>query len=147
MNETIVIGCDHGGVELKAELITRLEAAGYNVLNAGTDTTDAVDYPEIAVKAARMITAGGADRGVLICGTGLGIGMAANKVKGIRAATCSDCFSARMAREHNNANVIALGARTLGVELAWEILTAYLNAEFLGGKHARRVDMLDSIEG
>ena len=147
MNKTIVIGCDHGGVELKAELIKRLEALDYNVLNAGTDTTDAVDYPEVAVKVARMITTGAAPRGILICGTGIGIGIAANKVKGIRAATCSDCFSARMACEHNNANIITLGARTVGVELAWEIVTSYLNAEFLGGKHARRVDMLDNIEG
>lgn len=145
MVKTIVIGCDHGGVELKNELIKRLTAEGYDILNAGVDTTDPVDYPDVAVKAARMVTAGAADCGILICGTGIGIGIAANKVRGIRAALCSDCFSARMSREHNNANIITLGARTIGVELAWEIVKAYLGAEFLGGKHAVRVNKIDSI--
>ncbi|MEG0541563.1 MAG: ribose 5-phosphate isomerase B [Angelakisella sp.] len=145
MVKTIVIGCDHGGVELKNELIKRLTAEGYDILNAGVDTTDPVDYPDVAVKAARMVTAGAADCGILICGTGIGIGIAANKVRGIRAALCSDCFSARMSREHNNANIITLGARTIGVELAWEIAKAYLGAEFLGGKHAVRVNKIDSI--
>ena len=145
MVKTIVMGCDHGGVELKNELIKRLTAEGYDILNAGVDTTDPVDYPDVAVKAARMVTAGAADCGILICGTGIGIGIAANKVRGIRAALCSDCFSARMSREHNNANIITLGARTIGVELAWEIVRAYLGAEFLGGKHAVRVNKIDSI--
>lgn len=145
MIKTIVIGGDHGGVELKAELIKRLTDTGYNVLNAGVDTTDPVDYPDVAVKVARMVTAGAADCGILICGTGIGIGIAANKVKGIRAALCSDCFSARMSREHNNANIITLGARTVGVELAWEMVKAYLGAEFLGGKHQTRVDKIDCI--
>ncbi|MEG1778007.1 MAG: ribose 5-phosphate isomerase B [Angelakisella sp.] len=145
MIKTIVIGADHGGVEMKSELIKRLTDEGYNVLNAGTDTTASVDYPDIAVKAARMVTAGAADCGILICGTGIGIGIAANKVRGIRAAHCADCYSARMSREHNNANIITLGARTLGIELAWEIIKAYLGASFQGGKHQIRVDKLDSL--
>lgn len=145
MIKTIVIGADHGGVEMKAELIKRLEAEGYTVLNAGVDTTDPVDYPDVAVKTARMVTAGAADCGIIICGTGIGVSIAANKVDGIRAALCSDCFSARMSREHNNANIITLGARTVGIELAWEMVKAYLGAEFLGGKHQVRVSKIDSI--
>lgn len=145
MSKKIMIGCDHGGVDMKKELTQRLEDLGHTVINIGVDSYDAVDYPNVAVKGAEVVTSGNADCGILICGTGLGIGMAANKVKGIRAATCSDCFSARMAKEHNNANILALGARTLGIELAWEIVTSYLNAEFLGGKHGTRVELLDSI--
>lgn len=143
--KNIVIGNDHGGVELKNELVMRLETAGYNVLNAGTDTTAAVDYPDVAVKACRMVTAGAADCGILICGTGIGIGIAANKVRGIRAALCTDTYSARMSREHNNANVITLGARTIGVELAWELVQAYLGSEFQGNQHTARVAKIDSI--
>ncbi|MEG2087432.1 MAG: ribose 5-phosphate isomerase B [Angelakisella sp.] len=145
MIQTIVIGNDHGGVEMKNELLKRLEAAGYHVLNAGTDTTAAVDYPDIAVKAARMVIAGAADCGILICGTGIGIGIAANKVRGIRAAHCSDTYSARMSREHNDANIITLGARTLGIEVAWDIVTAYLGAEFQGKQHTARVNKINSI--
>lgn len=145
MFKTIVIGNDHGGVEMKQELARRLAEKGYNVLNAGVDTTDPVDYPDIAVKASRMVTAGAADCAILICGTGIGISIAANKVRGIRAALCSDCFSARMAKEHNDANVIALGARVLGIELVWEIVQSYLNSEFLGGKHLVRVEKINSI--
>ena len=147
MGKTIVIGNDHGGVELKQEIVKRLEAeGGYSIINVGVDCTDSVDYPDIAVDAAKYILDGRADCGILICGTGIGVSIAANKVKGIRAALCSDCFSARMAREHNNAHFITLGARVLGVELAWEIVKSYLGAEFLGGKHGVRVDKLCRIE-
>lgn len=143
--KTIVIGNDHGGVEMKLEIMKRLETKGFNVLNAGTDTTASVDYPDVAVKACRMVTAGAADCGILICGTGIGIGIAANKVRGIRAALCTDTYSARMAREHNDANVITLGARTVGIELAWELVLAYLGAEFQGNQHTARVEKVDSI--
>lgn len=145
MIKKIVIGNDHGGVELKNELKRRLEADGYEVINVGTDTTAAVDYPDIAVKACRQVIGGDAECGILICGTGIGISMAANKIRGIRAALCSDTYSARMSREHNNANIITLGARTIGVELAWEIVKAYLGSEFQGRQHTARVAKIDAI--
>lgn len=144
--KTIVIGNDHGGVELKKELMNRLNGEGYRVINIGVDTTDAVDYPDMAEQAAKVVLSGEAECGILICGTGIGIGISANKIKGIRAALCSDCYSARMSREHNDANFITMGARTIGVELAWEIVKAYLGAEFLGGKHQVRVDKIMALE-
>lgn len=147
MKKTIAIASDHGGVELKADLIDRLEKSGYIVENLGVDSSsDAVDYPDMAVPVAEKVLSGKADCGVLICGTGLGIGIAANKIKGIRAATVSDTFSAKMAKVHNNANVLALGARVLGNELAWEVLSAYLMAEFEGGRHENRVNKIMALE-
>lgn len=141
----IAIGADHGGFEMKSELISRLEQAGYPVDDRGTYTTESCDYPDIAEIVARGVSAGDYDLGILICGTGIGVSMAANKVEGVRAALLADCFSARMAREHNDANVITLGARTLGIELAWEIVESFLKASFLGDKHARRVDKIMRI--
>ncbi len=144
-DRTIGIGCDHGGFELKEELKRRLLADGYEVTDKGIETLHEVDYPDIAVAVAAGVTAGEYDCGILICGTGIGVSIAANKVPGIRAALCSDCFSARMAGEHNDANIITLGARTVGVELAWEIVKSYLGASFLGGKHQVRVDKINSL--
>lgn len=143
----IAIACDHGGVDLKQDLIKRLQGEGYTVLNMGTDDASvSVDYPDMAEICCEKVLSQEADCGILICGTGLGIGIAANKIKGIRAATCSDSFSARMAKEHNNANVLTLGARVLGVELAWEVTQSYLNAEFGGDRHLGRVNKIMALE-
>lgn len=144
-NITIGIGCDHGGFELKEELKRRLVADGYEVTDKGIETFREVDYPDIAAAVATGVTAGEYGCGIIICGTGIGVSIAANKVPGIRAALCSDCFSARMAREHNDANVITLGARTIGVELAYEIVKSYLGASFLGGKHQVRVEKINNL--
>lgn len=141
----ILLGADHGGVDLKNELAERLQAEGHEICDAGVCDHTSVDYPDIAEKVCRELLAGGAERALLFCGTGLGISMAANKIGGIRAAAVSDCFSARMARQHNNANVLCLGGRTLGPELAVEIVHAYLAAEFEGGRHARRVGKIDAL--
>ena len=141
----LIIGCDHGGFFLKQELIKRLEKAGHFVVDAGCYSEDMVDYPDIAVNVCNRLLEEEYDRGILICGTGIGVSIAANKVKGIRAALCSDCFSARMSMEHNNANVITLGARTLGIELAWEILKTYLSSEFIFGIHEKRVEKINMI--
>ncbi len=141
----LIIGCDHGGFLLKQELIRRLEKEGHKVEDAGCYSEDMVDYPDIAVNVCNRLLEEEYDRGILICGTGIGVSIAANKVKGIRAALCSDCFSARMSMEHNNANVITLGARTLGIELAWEILKTYLSSEFIFGIHEKRVEKINMI--
>ena len=141
----LIIGCDHGGFLLKQELIRRLEKEGHKVEDAGCYSEDMVDYPDIAVNVCNRLLEEDYDRGILICGTDIGVSIAANKVKGIRAALCSDCFSARMAMEHNNANVITLGARTLGTELAWEILKTYLASEFTFGIHEKRVEKINMI--
>lgn len=143
----IAMASDHGGTELKADLKVRLEKEGYEVTDFGVESPkDAVDYPDMAVPVAKAVVSGEADCGVLICGTGLGIGIAANKMDGIRCATVSDTFSAKMAKCHNDANILALGARVLGNELAWEVLSAYLKAEFEGGRHEGRVAKIMALE-
>lgn len=142
----IAIGSDHGGYELKEFLKSRLEENNLDYKDVGCYSLDEVDYPKIAEKAAQLVTDGECEKGIVICGTGIGVSIAANKVTGIRCALCSDCFSAEMAKEHNNANMIALGARVIGPELAWKIVESYLGAEFLGGKHARRVEEIMTIE-
>lgn len=142
----IAIASDHGGLELKAEILTFLKTNGYDVDDFGTHTKDSVDYPDYAKKAALAVQSGTCDLGILICGTGQGIGMAANKVKGIRCGIVSDCFSAEMIRAHNNANMIAIGARVLGVELALRIVATFLKAEFEGGRHQTRVEKINTIE-
>lgn len=143
----IVIGCDHGGLELK-EIIKKMLAQYPNteVTDVGTYTNDAVDYPDIAEKLCKEITSGRADRGIALCGTGIGISIAANKINGIRAALCHDVYSARMARAHNDANVLALGGRVLGAGLACEIIREWLETRFEGGRHARRVDKIMALE-
>lgn len=141
----IYIGSDHGGVELKKELLDYLKENNYDVENLGVDSNDSIDYPDKAREVSYAVLNSDAEdaRGIVICGTGIGVSIAANKVKGIRAALVSDCFSAEMARRHNNANVITLGGRTTGPELAKTIVNSYLKADFDGGRHARRVDKID----
>ena len=143
----IGIGSDHGGFELKEEMKSFLEENGYQVKDFGTHSKESVDYPDYGRIVGEAVVAGEVDKGVVICGTGIGISISANKVKGVRAALCGDVYSARMSREHNDANVIAMGGRVLGVDLAKEILSAYLKSEFQGGRHERRVNKIAEIEG
>ncbi len=142
----IAIGNDHAAVELKNEMVDYLTGLGHEVINYGTDTNESCNYPEYGEKVGRAVVSGVADCGVLICGTGVGISIAANKVKGVRAAVCSEPVTARLVKEHNNANIISFGARIVGTETAKGILDAYLNAEFLGGRHQTRVDLIHKIE-
>lgn len=142
----IAIGNDHGGTELKWVIKKYLESKGHEIVNYGTDTNDSCDYPIYGKKVAEVVAAEDVDCGILICGTGVGISIAANKVKGIRAAVCSDCATARLVKEHNNANILAFGARIVGVELAKDICDAYLEAEFEGDRHNRRIALIHEIE-
>lgn len=142
----IAIGNDHAAVELKYEIEDFLEKEGYEVINFGTDTHDSCNYPEYGEKVARAVASGEVTYGVLLCGTGVGISLAANKVKGIRAVVCSEPCSARLSREHNDANILAMGARIVGGELAKMIVKEWLNAEFEGGRHQTRVNMIMDIE-
>ena len=142
----IVVANDHAAVNMKKEIMSFVEDLGYEALNVGTDSEESCDYPIYAEKAARAVVDGEADCGILICGTGVGISIAANKVRGIRAAVCSDTATARLVKQHNNANIIAFGERIVGVELAKDIVKAYLEAEFMGGRHADRVAMIAEIE-
>ena len=141
----LAIACDHAGVDYKKRLIDYLEAKGYECVNLGTDTEDSVDYPVYADAVCRKITDGECELGILICGTGIGMSIAANKHKGIRAGLCGDPASAALTRQHNNANVLCLGARVHEFEKIVEITDAFLGAEFLGGRHQRRVDMLEYL--
>ncbi len=145
----IAIGNDHAGVELKNHITKYLEAKGYTVVNFGTDTEDSCDYPVYGEKVGKVVASGECDLGVLICGTGIGISLAANKIKGIRAAVCSEPYSARLSRQHNNANIVAFGARVVGFSMAEMIVDEFLNAEFEGGdgsRHQKRVDLICAIE-
>lgn len=142
----IIIGNDHAAPEMKKEIVKYLEELGHEVINFGVDTTDSCNYPEIGEKVGRAVVSGEGDCGVLICGTGVGISIAANKVKGVRAAVCSDTATARLVKQHNNANIIAFGARIVGIEAAKDIVKAYLEAEFEGGRHQTRIDMIHDIE-
>jgi len=142
----ISIGCDHGGFELKNVLIKYLEEQGYEYKDCGTFSEASVDYPDIAKLVCEDVTSGKCELGILVCGTGIGMNMTANKYKGIRAAQCSDTFSAKMTRQHNNANVLTLGGRVVGPELAKEIVREFLTNEFLGGRHAVRVEKMMSLE-
>ena len=141
--KTVAMACDHAGYQMKAELKDLLAKRGVEVLDLGTDGPDSVDYPDFADALAAAIRDGRAQRGVLICGTGIGISIAANRHRGIRAALCSDPTSARLSREHNDANVLALGARVVGIEIAKDCLTAFLDTPYEGGeRHSRRVGKL-----
>lgn len=142
----IAIGNDHAAVEMKQEIKAYLEELGHEVTDYGTNSNESCNYPEFGEKVGRVVAAGEADCGVLICGTGVGISIAANKVPGIRAAVCSETTTARLVKEHNNANIIAFGARIVGIETAKDIVKAYLDAEFLGGRHQTRIDMISEIE-
>jgi len=139
----IAIGCDHAGFPLKQELLGSLERMGYQVLDLGTsDGEDSVDYPDFAYAVSQAIAEGRADRGVLVCGTGIGISIAANRNPKVRAALCCDTTSARLSRQHNDANVLALGARLIGSEVARDCLKVFLETAFEGGRHERRVAKL-----
>lgn len=145
MTERIAIGADHAGVHLKDALGRHLADRGYEVIDLGTHGTDRVDYPDFGAAVGRAVVDGRADLGVAVCGSGLGICMAANKVPGVRAATVHDVTSARLTRQHNDANVICLGERLIGVEVAKDALDAWLEASFEGGRHADRVAKLDAL--
>ena len=142
----IAIGSDHAGFGLKQELAGHLRKTGHDVEDLGTYSEDSVDYPEYGALVARAVVSGQADYGVCVCGTGIGIGIAANKVHGARAAVVHDATSARMARQHNNANVVCVGARLTGPQAAADALDAFLAAEFEGGRHQRRIDAISALE-
>lgn len=142
----IGIGNDHAAVEMKNEVVKYLEEKGYEVVNYGTDTLDSCNYPEYGEKVGRAVAGKEVDLGILICGTGVGISLAANKVKGVRAVVCSEPYSAKLSKQHNNTNVLAFGARVVGIEMAKMIIDEWLGAEFLGGRHQTRVDMIMAIE-
>ncbi len=142
----IALASDHAGFELKSEIKKRLIDDGYQVIDFGTDSKKSVDYPEFGLAGARAVIEKKADLAILLCGTGLGMSIMANKVKGIRAVTCNDLFSARLARSHNDANVLCLGGRLLGPDLAWEIVRTFLETPFAGGRHLRRVNEIKRLE-
>lgn len=140
----IAMGSDHAGFELKEHLKTYLQEKGHEVTDVGTHSTASVDYPVYGAAAARLVTSGQADRAIVVCGTGIGIGMAASKVPGIRCAIVSESYSARMSRLHNDANVLAVGGRVIGFGVAEDIVDIWVNTEFEGGRHARRVAMIEN---
>lgn len=142
----IAIACDHSALDLKEEVKNLLAGRGLECEDFGTYTADSCHYPIYGARAAQAVADGKCDLGIVICGTGIGMSMVANKVKGIRCALCSDTYSAKMTRIHNNSNVLALGARVIGVELAKEIVNAWLDAEFEGGRHQVRIDMITALE-
>ena len=143
----ITVGCDHAAYELKKKVIAHLEERGIEVIDVGTNSTDSCDYPNFAHAVCKNVQDGVTELGILICGTGIGMSMAANKHKGIRAACCSDVFSARLTREHNDANVLCFGQRVVGIGLALDLVDAFLEAEYANsGNHVTRVAMLKDIE-
>lgn len=142
----IVLAADHGGFHLKEEVKKYLEAKGVEIMDVGTYTADSVDYPDMAVKGCEKILSGECEKGIFFCGTGVGISIAANKVKGIRACCCSDHFSTKYTRLHNDANVLCLGGRVVGAGIACELADLFIETEFEGGRHARRVDKIMAIE-
>lgn len=142
----IGIGNDHAALEMKNQIMEYLEEKGYEVINYGTNTPESCNYPEFGEKVGRAVVSGEVDCGILICGTGVGISLAANKVKGVRAVVCSEPYSAKLSKQHNNTNILAFGARVVGIELAKMIIDEWLGAEFEGGRHQTRVDMIMAIE-
>lgn len=142
-NVKISIGSDHGGFEYKDVIKNFLTNEGYEVIDEGTYSKESCDYPEIAKQVAKKVSTGEVSRGILICGSGIGMSIAANKVKGIRAALCSETTSARLSREHNNSNVLCMGQRLIGETMAVEIVKVWLNTEFSGGRHQNRIDMIE----
>ncbi|EPX77139.1 ribose 5-phosphate isomerase B [Litoreibacter arenae] len=143
----IVLSSDHADIKLRQTIAAHVAELGYEVEDIGPMTSESTPYPKHGEEAARRVASGECDLGIIVCGTGQGIMMAANKVKGIRCGVCSDTFSARMIRQHNNANMLSMGARVIGEGLALDIVDAFLGAEFEGGRHATRVDMITAIEG
>ena len=142
----ITVGCDHAAYDMKLEVIRHLEERGYEVLDVGTNSSQSCDFPVFAHAVCKNVQDGVTELGILMCGTGIGMSMAANKHHGIRAAVCSDTFSARLTRMHNNANVLCFGARVVGIGLALDLVDNFLDAEFEGGKHQRRIDMVNAID-
>ena len=142
----LAIGNDHVAVDMKNEIKEYLEAKGIEVADVGTNTTERFNYPVSGYRVARMVADGTVDGGVLICGTGVGISLAANKVKGIRACVCSEPYTARLSRQHNNTNIIAFGSRVIGIEMAKMIVDEWLSAEYESGRHQIRIDMIAEIE-
>lgn len=142
----IVMGNDHTAIEMKKEIKAYVEAKGYEVIDFGTNEAASCDYPEYGEKVGRAVAAGEADYGIAICGTGIGIGIAAGKVKGVRVCTCSEPYSAKLSRMHNDSNVLTFGARVIGVEMAKMIVDEWLDNQYEGGRHQRRVDQLMEIE-
>jgi len=142
----IAIACDHAGIDLKPAVIAVLDELGIPYKDFGTYTRESVDYPVYGARAANAVAKGECDRGIIMCGTGVGIGMAASKVHGIRCVTCTDTYSAKMSRLHNDANMLSLGARVLGTELAKDIVRVWLMTEFEGERHARRVGMINRLD-
>ena len=142
----VAIGCDHGGLHLKQDIKELLLSLGHEVEDFGTHSTESCDYPDIAESVAHAVVDGNADRGILICGTGIGIGIAANKIPGVRAALCHDSFSAKYSRAHNNANILTMGERVIGPGLAKDIVTIWMATDFEGGRHSRRVEKISALE-
>ena len=142
----IAVGCDHGGLEHKNAIAEHLKSEGFEVEDFGIYENKSVDYPEIALKVANSIKNGENELGILVCGTGIGMSLAANKVNGIRAAACSEHFSSKYTRLHNNSNILCLGGRVIGIGTALELCDIFVNTEFEGGRHQRRIDMITEIE-
>ena len=142
-NKKIALGCDHGGFNYKNKIIKYLEYKGYETIDVGTYTQESCDYPEIAHKVAKLVATKEAEKGILICGSGIGMSIAANKTKGIRAALCTETTSARLSREHNNSNILCMGERLIGETMALEIVETWLNTEFSGGRHQHRIDLIE----
>jgi len=145
--ERIAIAADHGGFGLKEDIKGFLKEDGYDCIDMGTDSEESVDYPDYGVKIAYAILNGEVNRGILICGTGIGMSIAVNRFKGIRGALCHDVYTARMSREHNDSNVLVLGGRVIGKGLAMEIVRTWIKSEFAGGRHQRRLDKIEEIKG
>lgn len=146
MEKLIAIGADHAAYQMKEELTLYLKELGYECLDFGTHSAETVDYPDIVFEVATAVSRGEAPRGIVMCGTGIGSSIVANKVPGVRASLCHDTFSAKYARLHNNANILAMGARVIGMGLAKKILREWLSAEFEGGRHSRRLEKIGRIE-
>ena len=142
----IAIGCDHGGLEHKNAIIAHLKERGFEVVNFGTDTLDSVDYPDIAVKVCNAVVNHECERGILVCGTGIGMAIAANKIKGIRAAALSDHYSAKYTRLHNDANILCLGGRVIGIGTALELTDIFTDTQYEGGRHQKRLDKIAALE-
>ena len=141
----IAVGCDHGGFGLKADILALLRDSGHEIMDMGTDSGASVDYPDFARLVCEQVASDVCQRGILICGTGIGMSMAANRYPEVRAALCHEIFTARMSREHNDANVLCLGARVIGPGLAIEMVKTWLETDFAGGRHLRRIEMFSSI--
>jgi ribose 5-phosphate isomerase B len=141
----IAIGCDHAGVEQKNKLITYIESLGHQAINCGTDTNDSVDYPDFANKVAISVSNSETDLGIILCGSGIGVSITANKVKGIRAALCYNEETSKLCKQHNNANILCYGARFIGIELAKKMVFNFLNTEFEGGRHQNRINKIHNL--